>query len=76
MQCVTASNHPPICYSDVVSLSKEDDSYIGCGSVEIDDYVFSSQGVIWKGNHRQRSAMYWDYGQVSSCQYGVMDVTT
>ena len=44
-------------------LLSEDDSFVE-SSEEIDDYILSSQGVIWRGNHRQRLAMYWDYGQV------------
>lgn len=41
----------------------EDDSFVE-SSEEIDDYILSPQGVIWRGNHRQRLPMYWDYGQV------------
>ena len=41
----------------------EDDSFVESNE-EIDDYILSSQGVIWRGNNRQKLAMYWDYGQV------------
>jgi len=43
----------------------EDDSFVE-NSEEIDDYVLSSQGVIWRGNNRQKLPMFWDYGQVGS----------
>lgn len=34
-------------------------------SEEIDDYILNSQGVIWRGNYRQRLPIFWDYGQVN-----------
>lgn len=41
-------------------------------SEEIDDYVLNSQGVIWRGNYRQKLSMFWDYGQVRSNTYVFM----
>ena len=46
-------------------LLTDDDSFVE-SSEEIDDYVLSCQGVIWRGNYRQKLAIYWDYGQVGS----------
>ena len=43
----------------------DDDSFVE-SSEEINDYVLNCQGVIWRGNYRQKLAMYWDYGQVGS----------
>ena len=46
-------------------IQTDDDSFVE-SSEEIDDYILSCQGVIWRGNYRQKLAMYWDYGQVGS----------
>lgn len=48
----------------------DDDSFVE-SSEEINDYVLNCQGVIWRGNYRQKLAMYWDYGQVESKKISV-----
>nr|WVH01987.1 protein-glutamine gamma-glutamyltransferase K-like isoform X6 [Halisarca dujardinii] len=44
------------------ALNPEDDSYFQY-TEDLDDYLFSDKGVIWRGNSRQPLATPWEYGQ-------------
>ena len=47
----------------------EDDTYVE-HQEDLEEYLLSDRGVVWRGNNRQPLPTFWDYGQVITCMQG------